>query len=314
MGKNQSELNAWLNVLLQPQQAELPPVAWNQLRKALSQSSSEQLISQVTSDDKAAFSKALQATLSTYFENNQTIRNLDIQWQTILLLRAKTRNNHLASDYVRELESNLFREATQHSRQSPSKPKTYDYKQKEGKRSLLKCISSLLQPTVIKNLQFKAKSWTVDQLLKEYGEKEFLLTQKGNTFKNLQLREIQGNARYLANSGRFTDKIPRFLAHFAPISSWPPVVADRLIYPSISDLLSVAYKWLPGTRQTIPQRLIERAQPILSNWREEIDIHWSQLHDNDLSRTPALLRKNLNAKYVMEWVPYAKSFQYCSHQ
>ena len=71
---------------------------------------------------------------------------------------------------------------------------------------------------MIKNFQFKARSWTVSQLLKEYGEKEFLLTQKGNTFKNLQLKEIKGNDLYLANSGRFTDNIPNFLAHFAPIS------------------------------------------------------------------------------------------------
>jgi len=217
MNKIQHDSDAWLNVLLEPQRAELPPIAWNRLRQTLSQSSSEQLISQLTSDDVTAFSKTLQETLSTYFQNNQTIRNLEIQLQTILLLRAKTRNNHLASNYVRELESDLFREVSQSSHQKPSKPNTCDYKQKTGKHTLLECIRSQ-QPAVIKNFEFKAKSWTVNQLLKEYGEKEFLLTQKGNTFKNLQLKEIKGNDLYLANSGRFTDNIPNFLAHFAPIS------------------------------------------------------------------------------------------------
>ena len=210
-------MDAWLDELLERQRAELPPIAWNQLRKALSQSSSEQLISQLTSNDKTAFSKALQTTLSTYFQYNQIIRYIEIQLQTILLLRAKARTNHLASNYIQELEADLFREVSQHSRQRPSKPKTCDYKQKEGKNSLLKCISSQ-QPAVIKKFQFKAKSWTVNKLLKEYGEKEFLLTQKGNVFKNLQLSEIKGNDLYLANSGRFTDNIPNFLAHFAPIS------------------------------------------------------------------------------------------------
>ena len=217
MNKIQRDSNAWLVVLLEPQRAELPPIAWNQLRKALGQSNSEQLISQLTSDDKSAFPKALQATLSTHFKNDQSIRDLEIQLQTILLLRAKVRTNHLASDYVRELESDLFQEVSKHSHQRPSKPKTCDYKQKAGKHSLLECIHSQ-QPSVIKNFQFKAKSWTVNQLLKEYGEKECLLTQKGNVFKNLQLREIQGNDLYLANSGRFTDNIPNFLANFAPIS------------------------------------------------------------------------------------------------
>jgi len=214
--KIQRDSDAWLDVLLEPQRAELPPIAWNRLRQTLSQSSSEQLISQLTKDDETTFSKSLQRTLSTYFQNNQTVHNLEIQLQTILILRAKTRNNHLASDYVRELESDLFREVSRHSRQRPSTPKICDYKQKSGKHSLFECIRAQ-RPAVIKNFQFKARSWTVSQLLKEYGEKEFLLTQKGNTFKNLQLKEIQGNDLYLANSGRFTDNIPNFLAHFAPI-------------------------------------------------------------------------------------------------
>lgn len=217
MNKIQHNSDDWLDLLLEPQRAKLPSIAWNQMRIALGQSSQEYLISQVTSKDKTPASKALQATLSTHFQNNQTIRNLEIQLQTILILRAKTRNNHLASDYVRELEANLFREVSRHSRQRASTLKICDYKQKSGKHSLFKCIRSQ-QPTVIKNFQFKAKSWTADQLLKDYGEKEFLLTQKGNTFKNRQLKEIQGNDLYLANSGRFTDNIANFLAHFAPIS------------------------------------------------------------------------------------------------
>ena len=217
MNKIQRDSVVWLDVLFEPQRAELPPIAWNQLRKALSQSSSEQLISQLINDDKSTFSKALQATLLTHFQNNQTIRNLEIQLQTILLLRAKTRNNYLAIDYVGKLESDLFQEVSQHSRQRPGKPNTIDYEQKAGKHSLFECIRSQ-QPAVIKNFQFKAKSWTVNQLLREYGEREFLLTHKGNVFKNLQLREIQGKDLYLANSGRFTDNIPNFLANFAPIS------------------------------------------------------------------------------------------------
>ena len=217
MYKNEKELDTWLDALLEPQRAELPPIAWNQLREGLGQSSPEELISQVTSIDKTACSKSLQRTLSTYFQNNQTVRNLEIQLQTILILRAKTRNNHLASGYVRELESGLFQEASRRMRQRPSTPKICDCKQKSGKHSLFECIRAQ-RPAVIKNFQFKARSWTVSQLLKEYGEKEFLLTQKGNTFKNLQLKDIKGNDLYLANSGRFTDNIPNFLAHFAPIS------------------------------------------------------------------------------------------------
>ena len=217
MNKNQNETDACLDVLLETHHTELSAIAWNRLHKALSQSISEQLIAQYTSDDWALFSRAIQATLSTHFQNNQSIRDLEIQLQTILLLRAKARNNYLASDYVRELESDLFREVSQYSHQKPSKPNTCDYKHKAGKNSLFECIRSQ-QVGVIKNFQFKARSWTVNQLLKEYGEKEFLLTQKGNVFKNLQLREIQGNDLYLANSGRFTDNIPDFLAHFSPIS------------------------------------------------------------------------------------------------
>ena len=217
MYKSEKELDTWLDALLEPQRAELPPIAWNQLREGLGQSSPEELISQVTSIDKTTFSKSLQRTLSTYFQNNQTVRNLEIQLQTILILRAKTRNNHLASGYVQELESGLYQEVSRQSRQRPSTPKICDYKQKSGKHSLFECIRAQ-RPAVIKNFQFKARSWTVSQLLKEYGEKEFLLTQKGNTFKNLQLKEIKGNDLYLANSGRFTDNIPNFLAHFAPIS------------------------------------------------------------------------------------------------
>ena len=216
MYKSQKKSDTWLDVPFEPQREELPPTAWNQLREALNQSSSEELITQLTGDDKTAFSKSLQRTVSTYFQSNQTVRNLEIQLQTILILRAKTRNNHLASDYVRELESDLFREVSRHSRQRPSTPKICDYKQKSGKHSLFECIRTQ-RPAVIKNFQFKARSWTVSQLLKEYGEKEFLLTQKGNTFKNLQLKEIKGNDLYLANSGRFTDNIPNFLTHFAPI-------------------------------------------------------------------------------------------------
>ena len=112
MYKSQKKSDTWLDVLFEPQRAELPPIAWNQLRKALSQSSSEQLTPQLTGDDKTTFSKALQATLSTHFKNNHSIRDLEIQLQTILLLRAKARTNHLASDYVRELEPDLFREVS----------------------------------------------------------------------------------------------------------------------------------------------------------------------------------------------------------
>lgn len=217
MKENQGELNSWLDVLLEAQQAALPPIAWNRLRQALSQSSSERLISQLLGNDKTPFPKALQATLSTHFQNNQIIRDLEIQLQTILLLRAKARNNDIASEIIGKLESDLFREVSQYSRQKPSKPEICDYKQEAGKRSLFECIHSQ-QPAVIKNFQFNAKSWTVDLLLKEYGEKEFLLTNNGNSFKNQQLREIKGNDLYLANSGRFTDDIRNFLAHFAPIS------------------------------------------------------------------------------------------------
>ena len=123
-------MDAWLDELLERQRAELPPIAWNQLRKALSQSSSAQLISQLTSNDKTAFSKALQTTLSTYFQYNQIIRYIEIQLQTILLLRAKARTNHLASNYIQELEADLFREKTKNSLQIPSKQKKIDYKQK----------------------------------------------------------------------------------------------------------------------------------------------------------------------------------------
>ena len=149
MNKIQRDSDDWLDVLLEPQRAELPAIAWNQLHTALSQLSQKHLISQIASKDKTPFTKALQATLSTHFQNNQTIRNLEIQLQIILLLRAKTRNNHLASEYVRDLESDLFREVSQHSRQRPHKLHTYDYKHEAGKHSLLECIRSQ-QPAVIK--------------------------------------------------------------------------------------------------------------------------------------------------------------------
>ena len=217
MNKNQTKSEACIDVLLETHRAELSDIAWHRLRKALSQSITEQSITQLTSEDRGLFSKAVQPTLSTHFQNNQSIRYLEIQIQTILLLRAKTRNNYLATDFVQKLESELFREVSQYSLQKPSNTITCDYTHKEGKHSLFKCIRSQ-NVAVIKNFQFKARSWSVDKLLKEYGEKQFLLTQNGNIFKNLKLMEIQGNDLYLANSGRFTDNIPNFLAHFAPIS------------------------------------------------------------------------------------------------
>ena len=217
MNKNQTKSEACIDVLLETHRAELSDIAWHRLRKALSQSITEQSITQLTSEDRGLFSKAVQPTLSTHFQNNQSIRYLEIQIQTILLLRAKTRNNYLATDFVQKLESELFREVSQYSLQKPSNTITCDYTHKEGKHSLFNCIRSH-EVAVIKNFQFKARSWSVDKLLKEYGEKQFLLTQNGNIFKNLKLMEIQGNDLYLANSGRFTDNIPNFLAHFAPIS------------------------------------------------------------------------------------------------
>ena len=217
MKGNHGELNTWLDTLLESQQAALPPITWHRLRQALNRSSSEELISQLRSSDKTTFSKALQATLSKHFKDNQIIRSLEIQLQTILLLRAKTHNNHLASDYVGELESDLFQEISRYSHQSPNTIETCDYNQETGKRSLFECIRSQ-HPAVIKNFSFKAKSWTVDEILKKYGEKEFLLTEQGNGLKNQALKEIKGNHLYLANSGRFTDNIANFLAYFAPIS------------------------------------------------------------------------------------------------
>ena len=217
MNKNQTKSEACIDVLLEIHRAELSDIAWHRLRNALSQSITQQSITQLTSEDRDLFSKAVQPTLSTHFQNNQSIRYLEIQIQTILLLRAKTRNNYLATDFVQKLESELFREVSQYSLQKPSNTITCDYTHKEGKHSLFNCIRSQ-NVAVIKNFQFKARSWSVDKLLKEYGEKQFLLTQNGNIFKNLKLMEIQGNDLYLANSGRFTDNIPNFLAHFAPIS------------------------------------------------------------------------------------------------
>ena len=55
MYKNEKELDTWLDALLEPQRAELPSNAWNQLREELGQSSPEELISQVTSNDKTTF-------------------------------------------------------------------------------------------------------------------------------------------------------------------------------------------------------------------------------------------------------------------
>ena len=167
MNKVQHESDNWLDALLKPQREELPSFAWNQLRIALGQLSREHLISQVASKGKTPFSNALQETLSTHFQDNQTIRNLEIQLQIILLFRAKTRNNHLASDYVRELESDLFGSLSIFVKHHKTLYYALNIKRKN---SLFKCIRSQ-RPVVIKNFQFKARSWTVSQLLKEYGKK-----------------------------------------------------------------------------------------------------------------------------------------------
>ena len=52
--------------------------------------------------------EAIRPSLTRAFSNNNVLRDLEITLQTIILLRALTKNNTLFSQYVYELEASLF--------------------------------------------------------------------------------------------------------------------------------------------------------------------------------------------------------------
>ena len=52
--------------------------------------------------------ESIRPSLTRAFSNSSVLRDLEITLQTIILLRALTRNNSLFSQYVYELEASLF--------------------------------------------------------------------------------------------------------------------------------------------------------------------------------------------------------------
>ena len=193
---------------------------------------------------KTAF-QILQRTLSTYFSEQSNGSQFKIQLQTILILRAKTRNNHLA-EVCPGTWSGLFLQPldTQVKGQAP---KICDYKQKSGKHSLFECIRA--QIAVIKNFQFKARSWTVSQLLKEYGE-EFLLTPKRGHLKTCSSKISKGMTCISPTQADLQTTF-RFPGHFAPIIA--SVLSEQQQTPRY--LTSINCLWVTIGARHLPQRL-----------------------------------------------------------
>lgn len=169
------------------------------------------------SELKRLFAHASQATLSTQYRFSRKLRDLEIQLQTIILLRAKAVDNFLFCPYVHDLESQLFEELQKQDLVADAPITTMSHRTTEQHSNLDQCIRNN-RPVIIKGINFKAKQWSVETLLTEYGDKEVLLTKDGCCFENLPLSRIKNRQYYLANSGRFTENIPKFLSNFAPIT------------------------------------------------------------------------------------------------
>ena len=169
------------------------------------------------SELKKLCAHASQATLSTQCPSSTKLRDLEIQLQTIILLRAKAVDNFLFCPYVHDLESQLFEEVQQNHFPSEVAVSTTSRRTAEERSNLDQCIRNN-HPAIIKGIGFKAKQWSVETILAEYGNKEVLLTKDGCRFESLPLSTIKDNEYYLANSGRFTENIPKFLSNFSPIT------------------------------------------------------------------------------------------------
>lgn len=169
------------------------------------------------SELKKLCAHASQATLSKQRPSSTKLRDLEIQLQTIILLRAKAVDNFLFCPYIHDLESQLFEELQQNHFPTEDEITTASRQTAEERFNLDQCIRTN-HPAIIKGIDFKARQWSVETLLAEYGDKEVLLTKDGCCFENLPLSNIKGNEYYLANSGRFSENIPKFLSNFSPIT------------------------------------------------------------------------------------------------
>ena len=169
------------------------------------------------SELKKLCAHASQGTLSKQCPSSTKLRDLEIQLQTIILLRAKAQDNFIFCPYVYDLESQLFEEVQQNQLHSEDAITTTSRRSAEARSNLDQCIRNN-HPAIIKGIDFNAKQWSVETLLAEYDDKEVLLTREGCCFENLPLRSIKNNKYYLANSGRFTENISKFISNFSPIT------------------------------------------------------------------------------------------------
>lgn len=159
--------------------------------------------------------EAIRPSLTCAFSNNNALRDIEITLQTIILLRALTKNNSLFSQYIYELEASLFTILKTSCPCQNSEVLKYDIKSYEGRIELRKAIKEGA-PVIIQNLQFRAREWNVEDLIKAYGEKEVLLTRDGEQHEWHPLSQVRKKGFYLANSGQFTENVPELISKLSP--------------------------------------------------------------------------------------------------
>ena len=159
--------------------------------------------------------ESIRPSLTRAFSNNSVLRDLEITLQTIIQLRALTRNNSLFSQYVYELEASLFENLKTDCPSQSFDILKYDIKSYEERIELRKAIKEGA-PAIIQNLQFRAREWNVEDLIKTYGNKEVLLTRDGEQHVWHPLNQVRKKGFYLANSGQFTENIPKLISKLSP--------------------------------------------------------------------------------------------------
>lgn len=169
----------------------------------------------VNTDLGSLLEESIRPSLTRAFSNHSALRDIEITLQTIILLRALTRDNSLFSKYVYELEENLFKILKNDYPSRHFDVLKYDIKSYEERIELRKAIQEGI-PAIIQNLDFRAREWNVEDLIKTYGDKEVLLTRDGEQHEWHPLRQVRKKGFYLANSGRFTENVPALISKLSP--------------------------------------------------------------------------------------------------
>ena len=159
--------------------------------------------------------EAIRPSLTRAFSNNNALRDTEITLQTIILLRALTRNNSPFSQYVHELEASLFENLKTDCPPQSLDILKYNIKSYQERIELRKAIKEGV-PAIIQNLNFRAREWNVEDLIKAYGDKEVLLTRNGEQHEWHPLSQVRKKGYYLANSGQFTENIPELISKLSP--------------------------------------------------------------------------------------------------